>query len=77
MKTTKEFTFNQASAWKPACGGTELPFTVGDYTYIYLHNSVARASEYYCIDTDLFITDEEMVFLQQCPNADNPYKGNR
>jgi len=63
QQQAREFTFNQTSAWKPACGGTERPFTLGDYTYIYLHNSVQRISEYYCIDTDSFMTDKEMIAL--------------
>ena len=61
--TTKEFSFNQSSEWKPACNGTEKPFAIGDYAYIYLYSAVQRTSEYYCIDTDLFMTDKEMISL--------------
>jgi len=64
QQQAREFTFNQASAWRPACNGTEQEFLVGDYTYIYLYNAIERTSKFYCIDTDRFLTDKEAWALK-------------
>ena len=45
--------------WYPACGGTEVPFRSGEYTYLYMYQPSTRRHAYYCQTTDLFLSDEE------------------
>ena len=45
--------------WVPACGGTETPVTVGEYRYLYMFQPSTRRHAYYCMTTDMFLSDDE------------------
>lgn len=47
------------AAWRPANGGTELPFVRHDRMYVYMFNEITRQHAYYCLSTDLFLSDEQ------------------
>ena len=53
-----EHTINK-DRWVPACGGTEVPFTRGNYRLLYMWNQTTGEHTYLNLDTDIFLTDEE------------------
>ena len=42
-----------ADRWVPACGGTEVPFTVDGTRYLYVYNPAIGESGYLNLDTDV------------------------
>ena len=41
------------------CGGTETPILHQNRTYLYVLNRKNRTHEYYCWETDMFMSDKE------------------
>ena len=50
------------SAWIPACGGTELPFTCEGETFEYMWNYVTKKHSYYSHTRDMFLSQNELPF---------------
>ena len=45
--------------WVPASNGTEVPFTHGFYRYLYMYQPSSQTHAYICLDTDMFLSDDE------------------
>ena len=49
--------------WFPACNGTEESFKHCCYRYLYMYQPSTRTHAYLCLDTDLFLDDDEADLL--------------
>lgn len=49
--------------WQPACGGQERPFTIRGRRLLYMWNVFTGEHAYIDLDTDIFLTPEEVDCL--------------
>jgi len=50
---------DEQGAWIPAGGGSEKSFRHGDYTYQYMYQPSTHRHAYLCLDTDLFLSNDQ------------------
>lgn len=52
--------------YQVGCAGTEIPFTGSDRkTYLYVWNTKHWRHEYYCFESDLFLSEEEYKLIDE------------